>query len=199
MRAAAFQVTSVITTTGFFTVDYDQWPVVALMTLGLLFFVGGCAGSTAGSIKIARHLLVARLLGREVARTVHPELLRPVRFNGAVVDQQALLAVISFILIYVAVFVLGTAVLAVEASVHGPDVDALDLVFASAATLGNAGFGLGVAGRHGLLRRLRRCLDGRDDSADVARPAGDRPHRRAPAPQLLARLTGLVMPRSCAA
>ena len=119
------------------------------MTLGLLFFVGGCAGSTAGSIKVARHLLVARLLGREVARTVHPELLRPVRFNGAVVDQQALLAVISFVLIYVAVFVLGTAVLAVEASVHGPEMDALDLVFASAATLGNAGFGLGVAGATG--------------------------------------------------
>ena len=149
VRAAAFQVTSVITTTGYFTVDYDQWPVVALMTLGLLFFVGGCAGSTAGSIKVARHLLVARLLGREVARTVHPELLRPVRFNGAVVDQQALLAVISFVLIYVAVFVLGTAVLAVEASVHGPEVEALDLVFASAATLSNAGFGLGVAGATG--------------------------------------------------
>ena len=116
MRAAAFEVTSVVTTTGYFTVDYGQWPTVALMTLALLFFVGGCAGSTAGSIKVARHLLVAKLLGRQVVGTAHPELLRPVRINGAVIDQQTLLAVISFVLIYLAVFVLGTAVLALESS-----------------------------------------------------------------------------------
>ena len=120
MRAAAFEVTSVVTTTGYFTVDYEQWPLVALMTLALLFFVGGCAGSTSGSIKVARHLLVAQLLGRQVVGTVHPELLRPVRLNGAVVDQQTLLAVISFVLIYLAVFVLGTAVLAIESSVQRP-------------------------------------------------------------------------------
>ena len=149
VRAAAFEVTSIITTTGYFTVDYGQWPIVALMTLALLFFVGGCAGSTAGSIKIARHLLVAKLLGREVERTVHPELLRPVRLNGAIIDQQTLLAVISFILIYLAVFVLGTAVLALEASIHGPHMDVLGLVFASASTLANAGVGLGVAGTTG--------------------------------------------------
>jgi trk/ktr system potassium uptake protein len=149
VRAAAFEVTSIITTTGYFTVDYGQWPIVALMTLALLFFVGGCAGSTAGSIKIARHLLVAKLLGREVERTVHPELIRPVRLNGAIIDQQTLLAVISFILIYLAVFVLGTAVLALEASIHGPQMDALGLVFASASTLANAGVGLGVAGTTG--------------------------------------------------
>ena len=127
MRAAAFEVTSVITTTGYFTVDYGQWPTVALMTLALLFFVGGCAGSTAGSIKIARHLLVAKLLGRQVVGTAHPELLRPVRINGAVVDQQTLLAVISFVLIYLAVFVLGTAVLALESSIRGPDMAPLEL------------------------------------------------------------------------
>jgi trk system potassium uptake protein TrkH len=149
VRAGVFEVTSVITTTGYFTVDYGHWPLLALMTLALLFFVGGCAGSTAGSIKVVRHLLIARLLGREVVRTVHPELVRPVRLNRAVVDQQALLAVISFVLIYVAVFVLGTAALALEAAFRGPHMDVLDLVFASASTLGNAGVGLGPAGTTG--------------------------------------------------
>jgi trk/ktr system potassium uptake protein len=149
VRAGVFQVTSVVTTTGYFTVDYGQWPTFALMALGVLFFVGGCAGSTAGSIKIVRHLLVARLLGREVARTVHPELVRPVLLNRVVVEQQTLLAVISFILIYVAVFVLGTAVLALEAAFSGPRFEVLDLVFASASTLGNAGVGLGPAGTNG--------------------------------------------------
>jgi trk system potassium uptake protein TrkH len=149
LRAAAFEVTSVVTTTGYFTVDYEQWPLVALMTLALLFFVGGCAGSTAGSIKVARHLLVAKLLGRQVVGTAHPELLRPVRINGAVVDQQTLLAVISFVLIYLAVFVLGTAVLAIESSVRGPELGTLGLVYASASTLANAGVGLGDAGTAG--------------------------------------------------
>jgi len=119
------------------------------MGLALLFFVGGCAGSTAGSIKVVRHLLIARLLGREVARTVHPELVRPVWLNRAVVDQPTLLAVISFVLIYVAVFVLGTAVLALEAAFRGPHLSVLDLLFASASTLGNAGVGLGASGTTG--------------------------------------------------
>jgi trk system potassium uptake protein len=149
VRAAAFQVTSIVTTTGYFTVDYGQWPAVALMTLALLLFVGGCAGSTSGSIKIARHLLVAKLLGREVVSTAHPELLRPVRINGVVVDQQALLAVISFVLIYVALFVLGSAVLALESSIRGPEMQPLDIIFAAASTLGNSGVGLGVAGATG--------------------------------------------------
>jgi trk system potassium uptake protein TrkH len=140
----------VVTTTGYSTADYGQWPLVALMGLALLFFVGGCAGSTAGSIKVVRHLVLVRLLGREVARTVHPELVRPIRFNGAIVDQQALFAVISFVLIYVAVFVVGTAVLALDASIHGHRHQApLDLIFASASTLGNAGVGLGAAGARG--------------------------------------------------
>jgi trk system potassium uptake protein len=149
VRAAVFEVTSVVTTTGYFTVDYGQWPIVALMTLGLLFFVGGCAGSTSGSIKITRHLLVAKLLGRQVVGTAHPELLRPVRLNGVIVDLQTLLAVISFVLIYVAVFVLGTGVLAIEASARGPELGPLEIVFASASTLGNSGVGLGVAGTTG--------------------------------------------------
>jgi trk system potassium uptake protein TrkH len=150
IRHGAFQVTSVITTTGYFTVDYGQWPLFVLMAMALLFFVGGCAGSTTGSIKIVRHLILARLLGREVVRTVHPELVRPVRFNGAVIDQTALMAVISFVLIYVAVFVLGTAVIAIDSSFHGrPHMETLDLVFASAATLSNSGAGLGAAGPTG--------------------------------------------------
>jgi trk system potassium uptake protein TrkH len=149
VRAATFEVTSVVTTTGYFTVNYGQWPTVALMALALLFFVGSCAGSTGGSIKIARHLLLARLLGREVVRTVHPELIRPVRLNGVTIDQTTLLAVISFVLIYVAVFVTGTAILALESDLHGPAFDSLGFVYASASTLANAGVGLGVAGTTG--------------------------------------------------
>jgi trk system potassium uptake protein TrkH len=150
IRAGTFEVTSVVTTTGYFTVDYDQWPLFALLALALLYFVGSCAASTGGSIKVSRHLILARLLGREIVRTVHPELVRPIRYNGAVVDQQALLAVISFVLIYIAVFVLGTAVLALDAAFHTRTrMGTLALIYASASTLANAGVGLGAAGARG--------------------------------------------------
>jgi len=149
VRAGVFQAVSVVTTTGFFTVDYGQWPTFALMALGLLLFVGGCAGSTSGSIKVVRHLVLFRLLGREVARTVHPELVRPVLLNRVVIEQRTVLAIISFVFIYVAVFVLGTAVLALEAAFGDTSFAVLDLVFAAAASLGNAGLGLGPAGATG--------------------------------------------------
>jgi trk system potassium uptake protein TrkH len=149
VRAGVFEVTSVVTTTGYFIVDYGEWPLLALMALAFLFFVGGCAASTAGSIKVARHLLIARVIGREVVRTVHPELVRPVRLNRSIVDEQALLAVITFVLIYALVFVIGAAVLTLEAAFRGPDMGVLEIVFASASTLGNAGVGLGPAGASG--------------------------------------------------
>ena len=149
IRSAAFHVTSAVTATGFGADDYGVWPTFALMALALLLFTGGCAGSTTGSIKMVRHLLLGRMLGREVVRTVHPELVRPVRLHGAVVDQQTLLAVISFVLIYVAVFVLGAAVLALESAFGGPQLEPLEIVFASAASLGNAGLGVGIAGPQG--------------------------------------------------
>ncbi|HEX6390234.1 MAG TPA: potassium transporter TrkG, partial [Solirubrobacteraceae bacterium] len=146
-RAAVFEVTAVITTTGYTTVDYGQWPLFALMAVALLFFVGGCAGSTSGSIKIVRHVLLGKILSREITRTIHPELVKPVRYNGAVIDQQALLAVIAFVLIYVAVFVVGSGVIAFDHSLADrPEAEALDLIFASASALGNSGVGLGAAG-----------------------------------------------------
>ena len=192
MRSAVFEVTSVVTTTGYFTVDYGQWPIVALMTLALLFFVGGCAGSTSGSIKIARHLLVARLLGRQVVGTAHPELLRPVRLNGIIVDLQTLLAVISFVLIYVAVFVLGAGVLAIEASAHGPELEPLEISLRLRVHAGQLRRRPRCRRYDRLVRPVRRRLDDHHDRADVARAARDPAGRRAAAPQLLAR----IAPRS---
>ena len=67
-------------------------------------FIGGCAGSTAGAVKVVRHLLVGRTLRRELDQTVHPELVSPIRLNTAVVDERALRAVIAFVLLYVGIF-----------------------------------------------------------------------------------------------
>jgi trk system potassium uptake protein TrkH len=149
VRHGVFQAVSIMTTTGFASVDFSSWPTLAAMTLVLLMFVGGSAGSTGGSIKVVRHLLMGKALRRELRQTVHPEIVLPVRFNGAVVDERALRAATSFVLIYVGIFVMGAAVIACDTAIQGPAVGTLDVIAASATTLGNIGPGFGVANPRG--------------------------------------------------
>ena len=119
VRHAAFQVASIMTTTGYASADFNQWPIFAGMILVGLMFIGGSAGSTAGAIKVVRLLMLARLLRRELDQTVHAEAVVPVRFNGAVVSERTVRAVAAFILLYFAVFLVGTLGL-VGAEAIGP-------------------------------------------------------------------------------
>ncbi len=146
IRDGVFQSVSIMTTTGFATLDFAAWPALALMTLVALMFVGGCAGSTTGSIKVVRHVLMGKSLRRELRQTVHPEEVVPIRLNRRVLDERTLRAATAFILLYLGIFVVGTGVIAVDAAFQGPDLTAIDAIAAAAATLGNVGPGLGVAG-----------------------------------------------------
>jgi trk system potassium uptake protein TrkH len=112
-------------------------------------FFGACAGSTTGSVKVVRHLLVAKLLRRELAQTVHPELVSTVRLNHQQVDERALGAVIVFVLLYVGIFALGAFFLAADAARTDLAVAPLDAIAASATTLGNVGPAFGIAGPMG--------------------------------------------------
>ena len=98
-----------MTTTGFSVADYNTWPTLALMTIVGLMFVGGSAGSTTGSVKVVRHLLLGKILRREIDQTLHPEVVLPVRLNRRVVDERTLRAVSSFVLLYIGIFVVGAA------------------------------------------------------------------------------------------
>jgi trk system potassium uptake protein TrkH len=149
IRHASFQVASIMTTTGFGSVDFAAWSVLALLILLLLMFVGGSAGSTGGSIKVVRHLLLGRVLRREIRQTLHPELVAPIRFNGAVVDERTLRAIITFVFLYLGIWVAGTAVVAIDSAIQGPSLGALDVFFATATTLGNVGPGIGGQGPFG--------------------------------------------------
>ena len=80
-RDGVFTAVSTMTTTGFSVANYNGWPTLALMTIVGLMFVGGSAGSTTGSVKVVRHLLVGKLLRREIDQTLHPEIVLPVRLN----------------------------------------------------------------------------------------------------------------------
>jgi trk system potassium uptake protein TrkH len=145
-RAGVFTAVSTMTTTGFSVADYNTWPTLALMTIVGLMFIGGSAGSTTGSVKVVRHLLVGKLLRREIDQTLHPEIVLPVRLNRRVVEERTLRAVSSFVLLYIGIFVIGASALAIDAARTGLDLSVLDAVSVSASMLSNVGPAFGIGG-----------------------------------------------------
>ena len=148
-RLGTFQAVSIMTTTGFGTADSTAWGPLASMTLLLLMFVGASAGSTGGSIKVIRHLLLFKLVKRELEQVVHREAVVPIRASGVVVDERALRSAVVFVLLYLLTFALGALALLVAARGSGNEVDVLEAIGASAACLGNVGAAFGFAGPFG--------------------------------------------------
>ena len=149
VREAVFQAVSIMTTAGFATADYTEWSALAELTLLVLMFLGASAGSTGGSIKVIRHLLMFRIIRRELEQTVHREVIVPVRLNGAVVDDRALRGVVTFIVLYMGLFAFGALGLVVDATRANVDVESFEALGAAAACLGNVGPGFGFAGPYG--------------------------------------------------
>jgi trk system potassium uptake protein len=149
LRHSVFQAVSIMTTTGYATADYTQWGALAAVTLVGLMFFGASAGSTGGSIKVVRHLLIGRLLRRELDQTVHPEIVLSVRLNRSPVEERTLRAILAFVLIYVGLFALGALGLVVESFRVTGEVTPFEAIAAAAATLGNVGPAMGFAGPFG--------------------------------------------------
>jgi trk system potassium uptake protein TrkH len=149
VRHAVFNAVSTMTTTGFASADFNEWTTLTSVTLVALMFFGASAGSTSGSVKVVRHLLVGKLLRRELDQAVHPELVAPVRLNHRLVDEGALRAVIVFVLLYIGFFALGAFGLLLDAARTELALTPLDAIGAAATTLGNVGPGFGVAGPMG--------------------------------------------------
>ena len=151
-REGVFQVVSIMTTTGYANTDFSEWlvlaPAAALLLVALMF-PGGSAGSTAGSIKVVRHLVIGRVLRRELDQTVHPEYVTPVRLNRVPVDERTVRAVIAFVLLYVGIFVTGAVLLLLDAHRVELELSPFGALAASATTLGNVGPAFGFAGPMG--------------------------------------------------
>ena len=128
-----------MTTAGFATADYTQWGALSELTLLLLMFVGASAGSTGGSIKVIRHLLMFRIIRRELEQTVHREIVVPVRLNRSVVDDRALRGIVAFIVLYIGLFALGALGLVIDAKRAEVEVLSFEALGAAAACLGNVG------------------------------------------------------------
>jgi len=139
-RKAIFQVASLLTTTGFHTADYEQWSVASQLLLTLLMFIGGCAGSTGGGIKVVRVDLTFRYLQTQFKRLVHPHAVTPVRFNNRPVSNDAIRDILGFVLVYVILFGVSSFLM----SLLG--LDLVTAVSTVISTLGNIGPGIGSVG-----------------------------------------------------
>ncbi len=147
LRDSSFQVVSTLTTTGFGTADFDLWPTFSKCIIVILMAVGGCAGSTAGGLKIIRLVVVLKHAGREFQRLIHPRVVKPITVDGKAIDDETLWSILGFFFLYVLAF-LGT-LLILSVLPHGPDGTSMDLVTSSTASLSalnSIGPGLGQVG-----------------------------------------------------
>jgi trk system potassium uptake protein len=141
LRDSAFAVSSVITTTGFITADFDRWDTAAKITLVLLMFIGGCAGSTAGGIKVIRILIVFRTILQDVFRMIHPRAVTPLQLGERVVPEAVRIAVLGLFAAWMGVFGLATFIVALQ-----EELTPISSATAVATTLNDVGPGLGQVG-----------------------------------------------------
>jgi len=147
LRQGLFQVVAIVTTTGYASMDVNAWDGSAQTILLFAYFLGGSAGSAAGSIKIVRWVLVKKAIGRSLFTSVHPEAVQPIRLKEKIVEEDTILDVFVFVGLFTTLFVLSTVLLYLD-SFRTPDVtlSGLDAMSVAIATLGNVGPGFGVVG-----------------------------------------------------
>jgi trk system potassium uptake protein TrkH len=140
LRYAAFQVVSIVTTTGYATADYELWPPMSQIIIFLLMFVGASAGSTGGGMKCLRIMLCFKYCYKELFSMIHPRAVTHIKIGGKTVPEDVVRSVLGFLALYMALFALSTVLLA------GIGVDFVTALGAVAATIGNIGPGFGMVG-----------------------------------------------------
>lgn len=143
LRFSSFQVASVMTTTGYATADFDTWSMFSKILLLLLMFVGGCAGSTGGGIKVSRFLIAFKSVGYAFKRIIHPNGCHLVRVNGKKVEEKTVVDVLTYFFIYLVVFAAGTIIVSLDGFDIGSTTTSI------LATLNNIGPGVGIVGPTG--------------------------------------------------
>jgi len=139
-RAGVFQATSIMTTTGYVSTDYELWMPAAQVVILLLMLIGGCTGSTAGSVKVLRHMIVAKEARISMRKLLHPRGVFVYKVEGNPVTPDTLASVSGFLLLYLLTLAAGVFALTVSG------LDALTALGAAATTLGNVGPGFGLVG-----------------------------------------------------
>lgn len=143
-RDSAFQIVSIITTTGFVSADYTSWSPALTLFFFCLLFIGGCAGSTSGGIKIIRHLVLFKNTFLEFKRLLHPRALIRTKVDGQLVAARVLTHILVFLLIYLGIFFSGSIIMAMILKNY--DQPLMTAFGAVATALGNVGPGIGAVG-----------------------------------------------------
>ncbi|SEV84189.1 TrkH family potassium uptake protein [Natrinema salifodinae] len=149
LRQSAFQIASLLTSTGYATSDFVEWSSTGKIVLLFAMLVGGCAGSTGGGVKVIRWLIVFKVLRRELFTASHPEVVRPIRLGGNVVDEDAVRGVLGFTFMYLFIFAVAALLIALDYTRTGGAMAPLEAFSASLATIGNIGPGFGFLGPFG--------------------------------------------------
>jgi len=140
LQKSLFQSVSIITTTGYGTDDYEQWGAASQLVLFVFMFLGGCAGSTGGAMKIIRSLVLLKFGLNEIKRLIHPNAVLPVRIGHRTIPREIVSNIAGFFLIYLVIYVIGVIFMALLG------LDILTALGSVAATIGNIGPGLGSVG-----------------------------------------------------
>ncbi len=140
LRHAAFQVGSIITTTGFATTDFDLWPELSKNILVLLMFIGACAGSTGGGIKVSRVLILFKTIGKELSMLIHPRMIKKIKLDDRLIPHEVLRSTNVFIAVYFVIYFISLLLISIDEFSFTTNFTAV------AATLNNIGPGLEMVG-----------------------------------------------------
>ena len=140
LRHSSFQVATIITTTGYATANFDLWPTFSKVLLVILMFVGASAGSTGGGVKVSRILIVFKAARREIGRILHPRRVQTVKIEGSSLEDETLVNVLVFLVVYVIIIILATLIVSLDG------FDVVTSLTSAIATVGNIGPGLSLVG-----------------------------------------------------
>ncbi len=140
LHHSAFQVASIITTTGYSTVDFDVWPSFSKTILVCLMFVGACAGSTGGGIKVSRVAIAFKTVKKELSSLVHPRSIKVLKYEGKVIEHTVLRSINTYLIAYMLIFAVSVLLVSLD------NFDPTTNFTAVAATLNNIGPGLNEVG-----------------------------------------------------
>ena len=143
IQQAAFQVGSIITTTGYATTNFNVWPVLSKTILVMLMFVGACAGSTGGGIKVSRLMILCKSARKELQLYLHPNAVKKIKMDGKAIPHEVVRATNMFLFVYILIFVVSLLVISLD------NFDMVSNFTAITATLNNIGPGLGAVGPTG--------------------------------------------------
>lgn len=137
---AAFQVSSIITTTGYATVDYNQWPEFSKCILLLIMFIGACAGSTGGGMKVSRVMIAFKEVKKEMSAVIHPRSVKVLKYEGKALDHNVLRSLNAYIILYFLIFGISLLIVSLD------NFDFMTSFSAVAANLNNIGPGMSMVG-----------------------------------------------------